>query len=299
MRADKNRKKLYSHHEESMSEFSYDSEFPLLRLAPAVLRARDFRLYVEGGRRLVDLWQNGGAAVLGHTPPALLRELKNTASRGLYAPLPHFLEGRFLKALSRLFPGRKFRVFAAAPSALQELFKKGVAALWRPFLTVDAPLEAAQDAPAALVPVLPGFQSWRGGLPQGLCVLAFNPALETQLFHNTENSSGEAFPLGDIIAPLLLAAAVRGVYDLAAAAPGRMNLAYPRIARVLKNSPWQRRGIYLFHRRNPASGEWDALFRRFLEAGFLIPPTPDFPLILPGILSPGEEVKLAAALEKN
>ena len=90
-------------------------EFSLLREIPAVLRARDFRLYTDGGKRLVDLWQNGGAAILGHTPPSLLRELKNTASRGLYAPFPHFLEGRFLKALSSIFPGRDFRLYAALP----------------------------------------------------------------------------------------------------------------------------------------------------------------------------------------
>jgi hypothetical protein len=34
-----------------------------------------------------------------------------------------------------------------------------------------------------------------------------------------------------------------------------------------------------------------------LEEGFLIPPAPAEPLILPGILSPGEEAKLAALLQ--
>jgi hypothetical protein len=38
------------------------------------------------------------------------------------------------------------------------------------------------------------------------------------------------------------------------------------------------------------------LFSRFLENGFLIPPVPSHPLILPGILSPGEEAKLADLL---
>ncbi|MDR0642588.1 MAG: hypothetical protein LBG07_09025, partial [Treponema sp.] len=43
---------------------------------------------------------------------------------------------------------------------------------------------------------------------------------------------------------------------------------------------------------------WEELYRRFLDGGFLIPPGPGAPLILPGSLSPGEEAKLAALLGK-
>ncbi|MDR1575741.1 MAG: hypothetical protein LBS37_07030 [Treponema sp.] len=265
-------------------------EFDLLRLAPEVLRARDFRLYTRGGRRLVDLWQNGGAAVLGHTPHLLLRELKNTASRGLFAPFPHFWEGRFTRALSRLFPGRTFRLYASAPAAAEDLLKKGAAGLWRPFLDPLAPLAAA-DAPGVLIPVLPGIQGWRGGLPQGLCVLAINAACEN------------ALPAGDFLPPVLLAAAARGIYDLIAAAPERVPV-LPRITKALNNdSPWQRRGIYLSLgadrglRAETVPEVWPALFRRFLEAGFLLPPVPDHPLILPGVLPPGEEAKLAELLQ--
>ncbi|MDR2434588.1 MAG: hypothetical protein LBD47_08465 [Treponema sp.] len=267
-------------------------EFDLLRLVPEVLRARDFRLYTKGGRRLVDLWQNGGAAVLGHTPHLLLRELKNTASRGLFAPFPHFLEGRFIRALSRLFPGRAFRFYASAPAAAGDLLKKGAAGFWRPFLNPLAPLAAA-DAPEVLIPVLPGIQGWRGCLPQGLCVLAIDSTCEN------------ALPSGDFLSPVLLAAAVRGIYDLIAAAPERAGSVLPRITKALNNSdsPWQRRGIYLSLkadcglRAETAPQVWAALFRRFLEAGFLLPPIPDHPLILPGVLPPGEEAKLAEVLQ--
>jgi hypothetical protein len=266
-----------------------DNEFSLLRLVPAVLRARDFRLYTRGGRRLVDLWQNGGAAVLGHTPPALLRELKNTASRGLYAPFPHFLETRFIKALSRLFPDREFRLYTSPPAALESLVKNKTAALWRPFLNPQSPLEAP-NTPPVLIPVLPGIQGWRGDLPQGLCVLALGSAFEKE-------TPGPALPPGDFLPPVLLAVAARGIYDLIAAAPERVKPAWPRIVKALKESPWQRRGIYLNLHDPPAPETWAALFRRFLEAGFLLPPTPDHPLILPGVLSPGEEAKLANVLQ--
>jgi hypothetical protein len=124
-----------------------------LGLIPAIRRARDFRLYTGGGRRIVDLWQYGGRAVLGHTPPSVLREMKNTAERGLFAPLPGPLEGRFLKALASLLPGRRFRLFPDEAALLRFLAASGFPAgaedpalppdgppaegrpaLWRPFL---------------------------------------------------------------------------------------------------------------------------------------------------------------------
>jgi hypothetical protein len=255
--------------------------FSLLRLAPAVLRAREFRLYTEAGR-LVDLWQNNGAAILGHTPPSLLRELKNTASRGLYAPFPHFLEARYNKALSRIFPDRNFRIYAAPPPELEALVANGSAALWRPFTNPASPLEVPEN-PLVLIPVVPGIQTWRTGLPLGLCVLAIKGY--------TDIGTGDCLP------PVLLACAARGVYDLIAAAPTRANPVYPRIAKALKNSGfWRREGVYLWPRQEPAKPEWDALFRLFLENGFLLPPLPSHPLILPGVLSPGEEAKLASLL---
>jgi hypothetical protein len=264
-------------------QFSADNEFSLLRLVPTVLRARDFRLYADGGRRLVDLWQNGGAAILGHTPPSLLRELKNTASRGLYAPFPHFLQGRYEKALSRLFPGRHFRFYTAPVPQLEALVTGGNAALWRPFVDPANPFLVEENAAPVLIPVVPGIQTWRNGLPFGLCLLAVTPDIEATL------------PPSDFLPPVLLACAVRGIYDLIAAAPQRTKPVYPRVERALKNSQcqWQRQGLYLSLRQPPSPEQWAALFRRFLDNGFLLPPIPTQPAILPGTLSPGEEAALA------
>jgi len=253
-----------------------------LRRIPSVLRARGFRLYLSGGRRLVDLWLNGGAAVLGHTPPNMLRELKNTASRGLYAPFPHFTEGRFIKALLKIFPGRWFRFYAAPPQELSHEVK-----FWRPFTDSAAPF-AADDTPV-LVPVLPGIQTWRGGLPFGLCAAAVNSVCA-----ESENLSAQ-LPASDNLSPVLFAAAARGLHDLLAS-PQRVKPKLPRVMKALQNSRWQRRGIYLTLKREINNEEWDALFDQFLEAGFLLPPAPCHPLILPGELSKGEEAKLANAL---
>jgi len=256
-------------------------DFYLLRKIPTVLRARGFRLYLSNGKRLIDLWLNGGAAVLGHTPPNILRELKNTASRGLYAPFPHFTESRYLKALSKIFPGRIFRLYAAPPQELSLLFNNGNAKLWRPFTNPTDPFAVTDNAPI-LIPVLPGIQLWRGGLPLGLCVTAVES--ENQLAN---------LPESDILSPVLLVTAARGMYDLLAA-PNRATPQLQRVEKVLKNSPWLRRGIYLELKEKSAT--WDALFDKFLEAGFLLPPAHSFPVILPGELSDGEEAKLAEVL---
>jgi hypothetical protein len=263
-------------------------------MALQILRARGFRLYTNDGRRLIDLWQNGGAAVLGHTPANILRELKNTASRGLYAPFPHFAEGRYLKALAKLFPGYVFRLHAGADT-VKTFFEKSSHGdtgarggeglrLWRPFVDPERPF-AVDEGWDFFVPVLPGIQTWRDGLPLGLCVAAAK----------TENLLAQ-FPQGDILSPILLAVAARGAHDILAA----RERARPQLPKVFKslqsNETWERRGIYLSLKEKPSGATWAALCEKFLEAGFLLPPDPSQPVILPGELSAGEDAKLAAAL---
>jgi hypothetical protein len=107
-------------------------------------------------------------------------------------------------------------------------------------------------------------------------------------------------PPSDVLSPILLAAAARGTYDLLAA-PERAKPNLPRIFKALKNSApqklkWERRGIYLNLKEEPAPEVWADLFNQFMEAGFLLPPIPSYPVILPGELSDGEEAKLAAVL---
>jgi hypothetical protein len=270
-----------------------------LRLVPAISRARDFRFYTSGGRRFIDLWQYGGRAVLGHTPPSVLREMKNTAERGLFAPLPGPHEGRFLKALSALLPGRVFRLFPDDAALSLFLEASGFSAcardpalawadvspeepapphplLWRPFLEDPAPQPLPQAAP--LIPVLP--LPWAGA-PR---VLALDPA---------DTATASKADADGPLSPVILAAASRAVYDLIAALDRGRPL-FPKIDRAVRQSGlWQRRGVYVSLSTPPNSAAYTVLFRRFLEAGCLLPPGPGDPAILPGVLSPGEEAKLA------
>jgi len=261
----------------------------LLRLVPQVLRARGWRLYTEKCR-LVDLWQYGGRAVLGHTPPNMLRAVKNNAERGLFAPLPHFAEDRLYKALAALLPGREFRLYP--PTELAQHLQKippDKIAVWRPYLQGPA----VNTAPV-LLPVLPCVFP---GIP---AVLAFDPA--ATIF----GTADAELPPSRFFSPVSLAAAARSIHDLLAN-PERGNPHFPKLDRILKKSPvWKRQGIYLTFVSNSGGGNsgnetvpesYTALFRNFLEQGFLLPPSTEDPAILPGELSPGEEAKLAAALE--
>jgi len=249
------------------------SDRELLRLLPKVLRARDFHLYLEGGKRLTDLWLSGGKAVLGHKPPKVLGELKNAAERGLFAPLPHPMEKRFLKALTGIFPGRSFRLYTDSASMNLALEQAGFSpplALWRPFL------EMASDA--IFYPVLP----W----PLGPEVLVLDKATEA------------SFPPGEIIPPVLLAPATRALHNLAAEIRKPNSRPYPKIEKALKEQKplWRCKGIYLTLNGEMSKDEYSSLFRRFLKGGFLIPPSPAEPAILPASMSGGEESKLAELL---
>jgi hypothetical protein len=291
-----------------MMEFNFypdSSAAELLRLLPPVLRARDFHLYLEGGRRITDLWQIGGRAVLGHKPPQVIKEQKNTAERGLFAPFPHHSESRFLKALAQLFPlfknGKKncFRLYNSEKYLEKALHTAGFSSpepiltpmfpgpkdnesqllLWRPFLgtEINRPL---------LIPVLP----W-----------AFSPIVLV-----LEETLDERFAPGDLLPPVILAAGARAIYDLIAIGDNGGRPEYYKIKKALaKGKMWQRQGIYLYRKSSDHEGDtvahndWPSLWKHFLEQGFLLPPSPKEPLILPGILSPGEEAKLAALLSHD
>jgi hypothetical protein len=232
-----------------------------LALLPPVKRARGYRLCTENAR-FVDLYLDGGRAVLGHNPPGVLREMKNAAERNLFAPYPSYYTRRFEKALSLLFPGKSFVVYGSietVPSALREQTPE-----WRPYMKW-----AGEDALAFLP----------------------HPLAPAVLVTGMGNENHGGIPLS----PVILALTTRAIYDVLHN-PERGAVVYPQADEVLAGGSWKREGIYVRLRDEAADEEWARIFRRFLDAGFLIPPTQRDPLILPGELSPGEEKALAECL---
>ena len=264
-------------------------ERELLKLLPNVLRARDFHLYLDGGKRITDLWLGGGKLLLGHKASGFVKDLKNTAERGLFCPLPHFTEKKFLKALSIIFPSYTFRLYNEASllfNALINYFGKGsfldfnALPLWRPFEDINRKKWnfVPKNELGFFVPVLP--------CPMGPYVLAIEK----------DSKIDEKFPKGEIIAPLLLAPACGSLYELIKFAEEKFPF-YAKVEKALQVSKWQKKGLYLTLKDDvDKNSEYEALFVKFLEGGFLLPPSFNEPAILPGFMSQGEEAKLASLL---
>jgi len=98
------------------------SEATLLRLLPPIRRARGWRLYAEDGRRFLDLWQEGGRALLGAKGTGLGTEIKAAVDKGLAKPFPSIHERRLEKELLALHPDYEaVRFYSSLDAALAAL----------------------------------------------------------------------------------------------------------------------------------------------------------------------------------
>lgn len=250
----------------------------LIDEVPRISRARGYRLYDAGGRRLLDLWQAGGEAILGHRIPRAGAAVKAALDRGFAAPLTTAWQGRLVSALAARFPAyRSFRIYATRERALAAASRvlgtavaavdvadpglgtrgAGAVGLWRPYLDEEPPWPV-------LLPVLPFTL---GGSPAAVC---FRSAL-----------AGDAEP-SDPVAGIAAVAALRGLAGIASSRRDD-----PFGPRDLDGCPgWQRRGPYL----RPAfdAAEYPRVFRTFLKRGALLSPFYPGPSILPGEASEGE-----------
>ena len=252
---------------------------------PRIRRARGYRLYDVAGRRLLDLWQAGGEAILGHRPAHAGPAVKAALDRGLAAPLPTAWQSRLLSALAARFPSyRSFRLFTSRERALAAVSRvlgaavaasdvadpglgtrgSGQVGLWRPFLPGEP------DWPV-LLPVLPFAL---GGSPAAAC-------FRTTLPDDVEPS--------DAVAGFAVVAALRGLRR-----PRRGEARRPRAAAVPRwVSGMGAQGPYL----GPAfaAEAYPQVFRAFLSRGVLLSPVYPGPSILPGEASEGER-RLVASL---
>jgi hypothetical protein len=258
----------------------------LLLLLPPIKRARGCRLYTENSRgrpsRFVDLWLDGGKALLGHRPPSVLLKIKNTADRGLFVPYPSCETHRFEKALKKILPARNFFV-------LEQISERG-----------EGRLETGKDAPLARA-----FE--RGKYYEGW---EDEPVIQPVLPHPLspkiiaiKNEADE--PAADepaapiLLPPVILAATTRALWDLLASET-RGEVANKRLLELFESAAfkkkWRRAGIYLYRAQKAGPEEWESIFIRFLENGFLLPPCAEEPLVLPEELSDGEAAALVRLL---
>ena len=259
----------------------------LLRRIGPVRRARGYRLYTYDGRRILDLYQDGGRAILGHGGGGIVTALKSGLDRGPNSPLPSVYTGRLRVAVSKLIPEcGVIRVFSNSERAFSAV-SRWLDRRASPANACDpVGLTGQHDGPIRLWrPFQPAAQSPFVGLPERWAILPILPIVgdsppQVVLFSAPEASES------DIIAGFRLAALVRGVYDLVSD-PERSELMLPGFRSV---------GPYLLPEQ--AGRAYSDRFNILLNHGFLMSPAESMPSIVPARMSTGElaELRRAAAI---
>lgn len=246
-------------------------------LIPIIQRARGYRVYDINGKRYLDLYQDGGRAILGHRPDRVGLALKNTISKGLLSDYPSVYTLRFVRALKTLLPDQSdFRWYCSMENALKAASQhlgsplvfsdvkdpvfshsdQTSAALWRPFLnSINSQVT---------FPVLPFAKSWTP------TVVAFRERPGDDVFSS------------DCISGAILSGMCRSVYDLMRYVGAEGETDWETF-----NSPvWDRKGPYLLPKCDV--DRYSIIFKRLLQNGIIISPFYPGPSILPGEYSPGE-----------
>ena len=272
-----------------------------------VRRARGYYLYTEKNIRLLDLWLDGGKAILGRRTGQAHLMCKQFLDRGLTGIIPTKADAQLARALQTVFPDYPVirwyyseekakqiarSVYGEYSSSAHRLDDGAIAAsvpVWRPFLGIDTGVDIAgktgsfgtaaeiETVPLALItPVYP--------MPCG--IIAAAACFETVL------------PPSDALFPPLVYSLARGFFDLKRKEQeedARKNDANPSVRKGLKQQRaalrrraaveelipalWTQKSCYLFP--HIPRTEYAAVFTQALDAHVLISPDYDQPSVLP------------------
>ncbi len=260
---------------------------------PPVRRARGYRLYTEDGRRLLDLYLDGGAALLGHRPELVGRALKNVAGRGLLGNLPSSYPDRLRRRLRQALPGHAWFGIAATADDALGLLRGRLGGALSPPLQVADPLSDPNWRAARIAWWRPlcdeqpaGGEWFAHGPPALLHRLPFAVGAGPVTVSTREGGAGASAAAPDV-SPLLLAGAAAALRRLLRTAAERSAVAsvWPPAA-----PGWRRSGVYVMADYPPHRHQ--AVRAAFLDAGVLLNPRYPGPSILPGTVSPGEAALL-------
>lgn len=299
----------------------------LLATVPVIARARGRRLYAADGRRILDLYADGGASVMGRREGAADRVAKESIDRGLASPFPSFWEDRLRKSILAWLPGwAGARFFASEADALLSLAGNDEA--FARDLAGGAAFSAAFTSfRSRLLLELP-YRAFRIDLPGAACASAVvNAEASAEVkaeasaegtpeasalggrFALTRLPAAPAFAVGAVLAKepadverlssfagapataLGLAASARSLFDFLAFAPSfdeaRWSLMDAYIGTIFKRS-----GPWLYP--TYPETEHPRIFAACLEAGILISPDWRTPSIAAPEFDRGELAPLGA-----
>ncbi len=263
----------------------------LINLLPPIKRARGYRLYDYNQRVYLDLYQNGGRAILGHRAFRLTTVMKDVISRGTIFDLPSIYMKRLEQALCRRFPEFPYVYLAGSPDGalsiaalylgreisssdicdpFERTKKRGDILKSYPFVK-DA---QAEEGVSVLMPVIPFAM---GGSPAAVC------------FRHTPP---EGFPLSEVISPVILAGALRALHNM----KNYRQADWFKEDLLKGKGGWLQRGIYIT--ANFEESLYAEVFKSFLEGGALLNPGYPGPSILPAEASPGELKRMVDLFSK-
>ncbi len=247
----------------------------LLRNLPGIRRARLWRLYAYSGERFLDLWMDGGRAILGAKGSGIGTSLKAAIDMGLSRPMPSPWEARLRKELLRRWPAYTHVLFyRSETAALRALGERGEAELriLRPF---GEYLEERNGNGEVQVSVATAL------LP---CPSALSPGV--LLFRNQEEAHDIA---EELVPPLQLAGLVRALFEFDGFTKTYTEKHWRRVDRFVAGA-FERKGPYLVP-LYPRERHED-YFLACLAAGLLISPDYDTASMIPGDFDDGELAKL-------
>ena len=296
-----------------------------LRLLPPIRRARGYRLYAANGRRIVDLWQDGGRAILGHRGGRVLREVSAVLDRGTASPFPSVEERRLARAVSELLARdgvdaspaqvRWYSGFRRALAAAREALGEPTGVQGEQGLVWDdpglaAPVGADTAAPhagrepgAPAPPVRPTL--WRPFLPPAvvadrcipaavlLPVLPVPSAFAFQAVVTLSPQAAARLPASDLVAEPVLRGATVAAAGLVAATASPAEVVVP--AGFSAVGPYLTAGPPL--EGGPLDAWYDTLFVQLLDSGYLLSPGPGAPSTLPREWSDGERSGMMRAAD--
>ena len=276
-----------------------------------VRRARGYYLYTEKNVRLLDLWLDGGKAILGRRAGQANLVCKQFLDKGLTGFLPTKADVQLQRALEALLPdypvirwyetqGKAERIAASAMPAGQNGTRQPLP-VWRPFLDLDSASDPQEPIADGIMLVTPAYP-----VPCG--IIAAGSRFEERL------------PPSDVLFPPLAYSLARAFFDLKHKMEefqlkeiniedGHHSKAAGRCARVshtivkkrqaalnrkaeaerLIPDVWTQKGWYLFPHIPEA--EYPAFFLQALDAHVLISPEYDMPSILPDCESYAELIR--------
>ncbi|TXT49171.1 MAG: hypothetical protein FD137_773 [Spirochaetes bacterium] len=238
---------------------------------PPVRRARGWRLYTEAGNRLLDMYCDGGRAVMGAKPGEQGKYAKALIDRGLASAYPSLWDARLRKALLEWVPDYPIARFYTFERKIADQHQP----ILRPFFEY-LPIHGGEKegaCPSMFWARPPVAQAWSFGI---------------LLLHADSNI--EFLPPEDLVPPLQLAIAARSIYDLIGFKE-RYNEAHWAKIDPFATTWFRRSGPWLFPKYEESAHP--KVFAAALEAGILLSPEYRWPSLVPGEFDKGEAAPLA------